>query len=585
MQSWGFNTVTIQAHVDDYPTTIDSFFPLDSMGLHTNPVKMPFIASIRAAYYAMRNPAIGAAPLLTNPVKDMIFSHSSFDTNFVPSGIADYYDSGIGTWLTADLASSSDFWAAMATSPYLNYMIGMGSDDGDQMNGFGAGPDFATNLPGHNNANLALRVAAMSPLQTAASNVANGVSYVYADTLIHTKKALRDSLATEYGTVAALNAAWGSGYTTFDSSGTCVGSQPITCASTESADSVGTGNGSTLTFSTTLSHTTISAFSLQILVAGTPVAGDLGPGGGTTSTFYGPNVSTSSINYSTGAISITFTAGHAPANGAAITATYVANGWGIGTGFLDEDNRTAHNSYLGTDWIALSNAGATVQTDLTAFLKSMAAQYFSTCRTQLKAVFPNNMYLGPDALDSWNAPSAAPVLQAAGQYIDLFITSDSQVFTQAMLDFIATNYGDKPFLGGFYSVANPDSAMAAFGDSQVPGVYTTQPNRGQGYYNMMQAQLQTAHTTAGNFPYVGVTWFTYIDIPGEQLNWGLTTPSDNAYNAHEAAVGSVACSAPISTYTCGSEPTPGGNAVRPFGDLIGGTNGVAAANALWLSVK
>jgi hypothetical protein len=154
-----------------------------------------------------------------------------------------------------------------------------------------------------------------------------------------------------------------------------------------------------------------------------------------------------------------------------------------------------------------------------------------------------------------------------------------------MLDYIATNYGDKPYLGSFYSVANPDSAMAVFPDSQVPGAYLTQSSRGQGYYNMVQAQLQTAHTTAGNFPYVGVTWFTYIDIPGEQLNWGLTTPSDNAYGAHEAAVGSVACSAPIQTYTCGSEPAPGGSAVRPFGDLIGGTNGVAAANALWLSVK
>jgi hypothetical protein len=513
----------------------------------------------------------------------MIFSHSSFDTNFVPSAIADYYDSGIGTWLAADLVSSSDMWAAMAASPYLNYMVGIGSDDGDQMYGFGAGPDFATTPAGHNNANLALRVAAMSPLQTAASNVASGVSYVYADTLIHTKKALRDSLATEYGTVAALNAAWGSGYTTFDSSGTCVGSQPITCASTVFADSVGTGDGSTLTFSPMLSHTTISAFSLQILVAGTAVAGDIGPAGGTTSTFYGPNVSTSSINYSTGAISITFTAGNAPANGATITATYVANGWGIGTGFLDEDNRTAHNSYLGTDWLAVSNAGATVKTDLNAFLKSLAAQYFSTCRTQIKAVFPNNMYLGPDALDSWNAPSAAPVLQAAGQSIDLFITSDSQVFTQAMQDYVATNYGDKPYLGSFYSVANPDSAMAAYANPS--GGYTTQPARGQGYYNMVQAQLQTAHTTAGNFPYVGVTWFTYIDIPGEQLNWGLTTPSDNAYDAHEAAVGSVACSAPIAAYTCGSEPTPGGSAVRPFGNLIGGANGVAAANALWLSVN
>src|SRR5262249_21996731 len=160
-------------------------------------------------------------------------------------------------------------------------------------------------------------------------------------TLIHSKLALRNALSAEYGTVGALNTAWRSSYTTFDSSGVCVGSQPITCATRVSADSVGTGNGSTLTISTTLSHTTVSGFSLQILVAGRPVAGDLGNG-----TLYGPNAS-GTINYSTGALSITFTAGNAPASGAAITATYVANGWGIGTGFLDEDDRPAH-TWMGT---------------------------------------------------------------------------------------------------------------------------------------------------------------------------------------------------------------------------------------------
>jgi hypothetical protein len=167
--------------------------------------------------------------------------------------------------------------------------------------------------------------------------------------------------------------AWGSSYTTFDSSGVCVGSQPIKRASSVSADSVGTGNGSTLTFSTTLSPPTVLGFSLQILVSDRPVAGDL-----RNATLYGQNAC-GTINYSTGALNITFTAGHAPASGEAITATYVANGWGIGAGFLDEDDRPAH-TWMGTDWIAMSNADVTTVADLNVFMKPSPQNTFPTVR-------------------------------------------------------------------------------------------------------------------------------------------------------------------------------------------------------------
>jgi hypothetical protein len=96
--------------------------------------------------------------------------------------------------------------------------------------------------------------------------------------------------------------------------------------------------------------------------------------------------------------------------------------------------------------------------------------------------------------------------------------------------------------------------------------------------------LQSQHTTAGNYPYIGVIYFGYVDIPGERLNWGLTTPADNAYDGHEAAAGAVPCSPPLQAYMCGGEPAPGGSAVRPFGNLIGGPSGITAANALWLTV-
>ncbi len=583
LESWGFNTVQVGAHSYQTPVVADcSKFPTDSNGICSNPIKMPFVISVNAAYYAMSNPSISGpnAPLLTNPVKNMIAVYSPYYTGYKSVGIADYYDSGIGTWLQKDIQQDTGaLWSALKTSPYANYIIGIASDDGDYMNGFGAGPDFATVPPSNNNYNLAMQVAAMSPLETADTNVADrsGSNFVYTDTLLHSKLALRNMLATEYSTIAALNSAWSSNYTTFDSSGTCVGTQPITCSATASADSVGTGNGSTVTFSTTLSRPTVSKFSLQILVGGTPVAGDLGNG-----TLYGPNLSTGSINYSTGALSLTFSS--APASGAAITATYVANGWGIGSGFLDEDARPTH-LWMGTDWIGMTNANPTTKADMNNFLEQVAAQYFSTMRTQIKAVYPNIMYLGPNTLGTWGAPSSAPVLKAAAQYIDAFIGGGGTgLYSQAEMDYVEQNYGNKPYFNGWYSSANQDSAMGAYPDPVAVLSSANQPARALVYYNALTAQLETAHTTAGDYPYIGMYWWDYTDQASQNYNDGLVTPSDNAYDGHEAAAGAVPCSAPISTYTCGNEPTPGGLAVRPFGNLIGGATGVAAANALWLTV-
>ena len=586
LESWGFDTIQVGAHKYQFPVAADcSEFPTDSNGVCSQPVKIPFVVSINAAYYAMTNPVISGpnAGLLTNPVKNMMSVRSTYYTGYVPGvGIADYYDSGVGTWLQEDIQGDTDAaWGWMKSSIYANYVLGIASDDSDEMGGFGAGPDFSTVPAGQNTFNLAKVVASISPLQTANTNVAgrSGSNFVYTDTLIHSKLALRNMLATEYGTISALNSAWGSNYTTFDSSGTCVGTQPITCASNASADTVGTGNGSTLSFSTTLSHTAISKYSLQILVGGVPIAGDLG-----NSTFYGSNLSTGTINYATGALSLTFASGKAPASGAIITATYVANGWGGGSGFIDEDDRPVHQSWMGSDWIAMSNANATTKADMNSFLHQIAGQYFSSMRTQIKAAFPNVMYLGPNTLGTWDAPPSAPVLKAAAQYIDAFIAGGgTTLYTQAEMDYVAQNYGNKPYFNAWYSSANADSAVGGV-YSGTAGDYPTQAARGQAYYNTMAAMLQTAHTTAGDYPYVGVYWWEYTDQPGQSYADGLVTPSDNAYDGYEPSATAVPCSAPISSYTCGNEPAPGGTSARPFGNLIGSSTGVAAANALWLAV-
>ena len=553
--AWGFNTLATGAYLGSLPTAIDAKFPPDAHGLRSQPVKMPFTLSIRPAYYAMVNPLIGTVAstrLLTEPVKNMLYGHSSFYTGYVaPGGVADYFDTNIGTWLDDILQASGTIWKSLETSPYANYLIGITSDDGDEMNGMSAGPDFPTNPPGHNNFNLSMMVAAMSPVQTANSHL----GWVYTNTTVHTKAALHDFLLQKYGTVAALNSAWGSNYTTFDSSGTPV-----------SGEVIGTGNGSTLTFTHTLAKLQPSRFSVQILVNGIPVAGDTGNGA-----VFGPTLASGTISYTMGKLSITFASGSAPAVGAPITLNYIQNGWEIGTGFLDEDDRPSHQSWMGNDWTYMNNANPNVKTDMNAFLEQMATQYFKTCHDGLKAVFPNILYLGPDSLGTYADPPPAPVLRAAGQYLDAAVLTGMSPFTQAELDYIEANFG-KPFFGGFYSNANPDSALQTINPTAAPpNGFPTQAARGQAYVNYINGLLADK-SSDGASPYIGVTFWELTDNWGEKTNWGIITHLDNAYDGHEGVTATVTCSSPLQAFSCGGEQ---GN----YGDVI---TSVRQANLFWI---
>ena len=82
-------------------------------------------------------------------------------------------------------------------------------------------------------------------------------------------------------------------------------------------EAVGTGNGSLTTFAHTLAYTPVQASTVTI-TAGSVVATDDGAGNLT-----GTGVSAGTVNYATGAVSITYSA--APANATAITATYHYN--------------------------------------------------------------------------------------------------------------------------------------------------------------------------------------------------------------------------------------------------------------------
>ena len=102
----------------------------------------------------------------------------------------------------------------MGNSPWV---IGWSMAEQDVTFGFGAGSsdDFVSVPPGHNNPHLSYIVLITNPNQT--FNATWNVTYT--DTTVYAKQALKDFLQNRYGTIGALNTAWNSSYTSFDSDG------------------------------------------------------------------------------------------------------------------------------------------------------------------------------------------------------------------------------------------------------------------------------------------------------------------------------------------------------------------------------
>jgi hypothetical protein len=276
------------------------------------------------------------------------------------------------------------------------------------------------------------------------------------------------------------------------------------------------------------------------------------------------------IDYNSGRIQLNFNT--PPPRGVSITVSYAYNGWmSGGTGLMDEDGRSAHQAWLGSDFIYLSNTNPNVKADFDAFLFAVASQYLGTCQREIKKAFPNTLFLGPDSIGSWGAPARVPVMQAAGKYVDVLSAPGHYDTRQGVIDYTAQYFGDKPVLEGQYRTANPSSPWSAHPGGGTD--FSTQEARGQDYYNAVTGLQSKAVTATGSHPFVGEAWWQYTDNRGEQKNWGLVTLLDNAYDGHEDVSGIVKCSPPLQSYSCGGE-------AANYGDVI---RSVKSANLFWLT--
>lgn len=596
MTAWGFNSIGQDSVGYVRPDWACKGCPWPG---GRQPVPLPFIMEERPAQYA----TINRNNYASGPLKDL---SNGMNANYraYRATIPDVFDPVLGQWFEKDLRVDSGMADVRNNSPWL---LGLYTDDSDYFWGSGSGPDFTAG--GHSNANIGWMALITSPTQTLDYQTQFGSRKIlYADTKVYSKVdasnpstacsisnpcSLRDYLWQKYhGSIAALNKAWGSNYTTFDSSGTAVAGELI-----------GTGDGSTKVFTHSLAHGPVSPDSILVSVGETPQAGDcpwFHPiNCGTSSAFRGTLVSPSanfiaqsgsSINYSTGALTITFAT--ALANRAVITVSYVYGGWMAGgIGLMDESGN--NTGWVGTNPFCLEpnpgdpyfacvggggpnnpvpNANARLGADLDAWIAQMSAEYFSTMRTILRR-HTSVPYLGLDTIGSWAAPASRWFLQGAGPYIDaaqvqLYYDLPSIAGALAAYSYTTQYLGDVPLINFFTLDGQPDSAESCHPNA---GGYEVSPNqlvRGQRYLNSVRLFLTTAGYNK-DYPWVGFDWWAWQDF--QNLNQGLVSIHDNAYDGKEAVS------------STGTDPwgfSTGGES-RDYGDCL---SAVKQANALWYSL-
>jgi hypothetical protein len=225
LRDWGFNTLGEYASPYVYP--LPTF--LRPQG---NPQRMPFIRFLDISWYG----AIDRGRLAAEPFKTLLAGAVAPDVyHDWPGHVPDVFDPNFAVYarnMAADMrtrsrdtvftekASSGGLPdASLKDSPWV---IGTTGDDSDYLFGFGPGPD-APSRDGVMHPNIGWIVAVTKPTQHDNPQVGSAFGakqdVQYNDPVVYAKKAWKEYLQQKYGTIARLNGAWGSNYTTFDSDG------------------------------------------------------------------------------------------------------------------------------------------------------------------------------------------------------------------------------------------------------------------------------------------------------------------------------------------------------------------------------
>jgi len=174
---------------------------------------VPYVDSIPSSEYAIRDSGDGSlgswhakdAMYIPNP-SGMKCGTSIYQGN----GTVDPYDPA---WTTATTAMMAAFGGGTNGYPSQSHAMAAIIDETDSMVCY-----TEANNPHYSHADCGYVIAAQNPTAAHSPGWAGG-RFTYTDHELYAKQAMRDFLKTKYSnSIAALNTAWGTSYTTFDTS-------------------------------------------------------------------------------------------------------------------------------------------------------------------------------------------------------------------------------------------------------------------------------------------------------------------------------------------------------------------------------
>jgi len=231
-------------------------------------------------------------------------------------------------------------------------------------------------------------------------------------------------------------------------------------------------------------------------------------------------------------------------------------GWPEGHGLLDESGR---NPWIGDDCMGLSTARPAVKGDLDAFLGILAERYYQVVTGAVRAATPHHLVI--TSTNNHGGLIRRPILRAIGKYCDLVeLTLAPQLPEVARITYEETR---RPLVGFMFLTADKDSYFSSRPQATVFD-FPTQEKRAEAYRTRLDF-LYALQASEGMHFVVGTEHWDYIDKWGDQVNSGLVSIRDNAYDGKEAVVAG------------GKDPWgyPTGGEQRNYGDFI---TGVREAN-------
>jgi hypothetical protein len=436
LRAWGFNALDY-ADLRAWPTQSQEKFPV----IHTMQGSL---------YGAWEGGAVGNLYTGIDAATHPMIYRGNF---------ADVYSPGWSGAVDGLLAYQVQSELAGFTGGLAGWLLGLSTDDGDYTTGFGPGPEAGASQ-GKTHPHLGWVAAVTAPQLPATWTTPRGTTVTLSDRTAYSKRAWRDYLRARYGTLQALNAAWGASYTSWDSDG----------------------------------------------------------------------------------------------------------GWPAGRGVLDESGRSA---WIGTDFDGTDpsrQARPAVWADLDGFLEQLADQYFAAFRAARDRYLPNQLLFTSAPMQ---AGTRVPILRAAGRYVDAIQSGGvpgggSDAWYQR-----ACEVSGRPLFLWTTFMAQTDANLKPGYDPQGWGAaynFPTQAERGAAYEREL-GRLLELRTADGTACIVGIDWWEWTDktIAGENMNFGLVSNLDNAYDGREAI------------RAAGTDPWgfPTGGESRDYGNML---DRVRAAN-------